>query len=77
MRAVVVTFFAAAGLFGLLAPAQAALVVTPSFLAGNPALTQVVQRCGKGYYRQNAWQDKQGAWHGKCVPKPVKKAPKS
>src|SRR5207244_2926522 len=34
-----------------------------------PAITMVRQRCGEGMKRENAWQDKNGAWHGRCVPK--------
>ena len=33
------------------------------------AITVVRQRCGQGMKRSNASQDKQGAWHGPCVPK--------
>ena len=33
------------------------------------AITMVRQRCGQGMKRSSASQDKQGAWHGPCVPK--------
>ena len=73
MRTVIIAFIAVAGLTGVAAPVQATPVAPHYGSVADPAITQVLHRCGKGYYRQNAWQDKQGAWHGKCVPKKPKK----
>ena len=73
VRTVTMTFIAVAGLIGLAAPVQATPAAPHYGSVAAPAITQVLHRCGKGYYRQNAWQDKQGAWHGKCVAKPPKK----
>ena len=69
MRAVIIPVFAAAALFGLAAPVQSAPAVPAGIDVAAPALTMVRQRCGEGMKRENAWRDKQGAWHGRCVPK--------
>ena len=71
MRAVILSLAALVSLggLGMPVPARAAAAVPHEFTVGAPAITPVRQRCGQGMKRQNAWQDKQGAWHGKCVPK--------
>jgi hypothetical protein len=70
MRAVIVPLVALTGLVGLAAPAQATPAVPQhEFTVAAPAVTTVRQRCGEGMRRANAWQDKSGAWHGRCVPK--------
>ena len=73
MRRVILTFIAVAAHMGLAVPAQAVPAAGRYLYVVAPAIIEVLQRCGKGYHRQNAWQDKQGAWHGKCVPRPPKK----
>jgi hypothetical protein len=67
MRVVIMSFVAVAGFIGLAGPVQAA-PAAPHDLAA-PAITMVRQRCGEGMKRENAWRDKYGAWHGRCVPK--------
>ena len=70
MRAVIVPFIALTGLIGLAAPTDATPAVPHhEFRVGAPAITTVRQRCGEGMKREKAWQDKVGAWHGRCVPK--------
>jgi len=69
MRTVIIPFIAVAGFLGLAAPVQA-VPVAPHYLSvAAPAITMVRQRCGEGMKREKAWQDKVGAWHGRCVPK--------
>ena len=68
MRAVIVPLVALAGCVVLAVPAQTAPVVPYQDLWVS-AITPVRQRCGQGMKRTNATQDKQGAWHGPCVPK--------
>ena len=68
MRAVIVPLVALAGCVALAVPAQTAPVVPHQDLSVSP-ITPVRQRCGQGMKRANATQDKQGAWHGPCVPK--------
>jgi hypothetical protein len=69
MRAVIMPLVALAGLMGLATPAQAAPAALHDLTVAAPAITMVRQRCGSGMKRENAWRDKQGAWHGRCVPK--------
>jgi hypothetical protein len=71
MRAVILSLAVLVALGGLAVPApvRAAPAVPHEFAVGTPTIMPVRQRCGQGMKRQNAWQDKQGAWHGKCVPK--------
>jgi hypothetical protein len=69
MRAVVLPLVSLAGLFALAAPVPAAPVILHDLAVSAPAITMVRQRCGAGMKRANAWQDKNGAWHGPCVPK--------
>jgi len=70
MRAVIVPFIALIGLIGLAAPTHATPAVPHhEFKVGAPAITTVRQRCGEGMKREKAWQDKGGAWHGRCVSK--------
>ena len=70
MRAVIVPFIALIGLIGLAAPTHATPAVPHhEFRVGAPAITTVRQRCGEGMKREKAWQDKGGAWHGRCVSK--------
>jgi hypothetical protein len=70
MRAVIVSAVALAGFISFAAPVQAAPVVPRHDLTVSaPVITMVRQRCGVGMKRSNASQDKQGAWHGPCVPK--------
>ena len=70
MRALIVSAVALAGFIGLAAPVQAAPVIPRHNLTVSaPVITTVRQRCGVGMKRSNASQDKQGAWHGPCVPK--------
>jgi hypothetical protein len=49
-------------------PAQSAPVIPHHDLSVSP-ITPVRQRCGQGMKRANATHDKQGAWHGPCLPK--------
>jgi hypothetical protein len=72
MRVVMMPLLGLAGLMALAVPGQA----TPASQHGlatatatAPAIMMVRQRCGKGMKRERAWQDKNGAWHGKCVSK--------
>ena len=74
MHVMIVPLIALACLFWLAAPVQAApvaphdlSVAAPEITA--PEITMVRQRCGVGMKRKNGWQDKNGAWHGPCVPK--------
>jgi hypothetical protein len=69
MRIVIIPLAAVAGLIALATPGQAAPTAPREFAVAAPATTMVRQRCGQGMKRQKAWQDKNGAWHGKCVPK--------
>ncbi len=79
MRVVILSLVALAGFIGLGAPVQAAPAAPHDLVAAAPAITapgitapgitMVRQRCGEGMKRENAWRDKQGAWHGRCVPK--------
>ena len=69
MRVVMVQLIAAAGLLALAGPGQAAPAAPHGVSAAAPSITMVRQRCGEGMKREKAWQDKNGAWHGKCVPK--------
>jgi hypothetical protein len=66
MRAVIISLIAVAG---LTAPVQAAPAVPHDIGVAAPAIIMVRQRCGEGMKRDRAWQDKNGAWHGRCVPK--------
>jgi hypothetical protein len=72
MRTFVMAVIAAAGIIGLAAPARA-MPTAPHDLSVTLPSTEVLQHCGKGYHRENGWQDKHGAFHGKCVPRPAKK----
>lgn len=74
MRRFIISFIFVAGITGLAAPVQAAPAAPHHLSVGVPGITEVRQRCGKGWHRQNGWQDKQGAWHGKYVPNPPKKS---
>jgi len=69
VRALIIPTIALAGLIGLAAPVQAAPIAPHEFAVAAPAITTVRQRCGEGMRREKAWQDKNGAWHGPCVPK--------
>ena len=69
MRAISPPAVALAGLLCLATPLQAAPVVPHDLGVAAPATTLVRQRCGTGMKREKGWQDKNGAWHGKCVPK--------
>jgi hypothetical protein len=72
MRVVMIPLFGLAGLMALAVPGQAAPAAQHGLVAATlaaPAIMMVRQRCGEGMKRQRAWQDKNGAWHGKCVPK--------
>ena len=69
MRVMIIPLVALVGLMGLAVPVQAAPAAPHELAVAAPAITMVRQRCGQGYKRENAWQDKQGAWHGRCVPK--------
>lgn len=68
MRAAMVHLIALASCVAVAAPAQTAPVVPHQDLSAS-LITPVRQRCGQGMKRTNATQDKQGAWHGSCVPK--------
>jgi len=70
MRAVIISAVALVGFIGFAAPVQAAPVVPRyNLTVSAPVITMVRQRCGVGMKRSNASQDKQGAWHGPCLPK--------
>ena len=70
MRAVIVSAVALVGFIGFAAPVQGAPVVPRyNLTVSAPVITMVRQRCGGGMKRSNASQDKQGAWHGPCLPK--------
>ena len=69
MRAFVLPLVSLVGLIGLAAPVPAAPVALHELTVTAPAITLVRQRCGAGMKRANAWRDKNGAWHGPCVPK--------
>jgi len=70
MRAVIVSAVALAGFISFAAPVQGTPVVPRhDLIAAAPVITMVRQRCGAGMKRSNASQEKQGAWHGPCVPK--------
>jgi hypothetical protein len=70
MRAVIIALVALGGLVALAAPVRATLAVPHfEFALADRAITTVRQRCGEGMKREKAWQDKSGAWHGRCVPK--------
>lgn len=68
MRALIVPVVALVGCVALAVPAQTAPVVPHEDLSVS-GINMVRQRCGQGMKRSNASQDKQGAWHGPCVPK--------
>ena len=75
MRAMITPLIAIAGLIIELAgPVQAAPAIPQDLGVAAPAITLVRQRCGHGFHREKAWQDKGGAWHGKCVPNPPKQS---
>lgn len=69
MRTLIIPFIALTSLIGIAAPVQAAPAALHGLSVATPAITLVRQRCGVGMKRANAWQDKTGAWHGKCVLK--------
>ena len=69
MRAVVVPVVALVALLGTAVPVQAVPAGPHGLAVSAPAITLVRQRCGEGMKRDKAWQDKAGAWHGRCVPK--------
>jgi hypothetical protein len=73
MRAVIAPFFALGSCIAVAAPAQTA-PVSPHQELSAPAITMVRQRCGQGMKRAMGTQDKQGAWHGPCVPKHAARA---
>jgi hypothetical protein len=73
MRAVIAPFFALGSCIALAVPAQTAPVLPHQELSA-PAITMVRQRCGQGMKRAMGTQDKQGAWHGPCVPKHAARA---
>src|SRR5436190_22193267 len=68
MRALILPVVTLIGCIGLAVPAQTAPVVPKEDLSVS-AINMVRQRCGQGMKRSNVTQDKQGAWHGPCVPK--------
>src|SRR5262249_61563275 len=68
MRAMIATLFALACSVVLAVPAQTAPVLPHQELSAS-GITMIRQRCGQGMKRAMATQDKQGAWHGPCVPK--------
>jgi hypothetical protein len=69
MRVVVLPLVAVVSCVALAVPAQTAPVVPHQGSLSISAITLVRQRCGQGMKRAMASQDKQGAWHGPCVPK--------
>ena len=69
MRASAVALVAVFGLLAVPATVQATPAAPHDLALTAPAITMVRQRCGEGMKREKAWQDKGGAWHGKCVPK--------
>ena len=69
MRVVITSLIALTGLIAFAPPGQAAPATPQGLAVAAPAITMVRQRCGAGMKREKAWQDKQGAWHGRCVPK--------
>ena len=69
MRTLIIPMVALAGLIGFAAPVQAMPAALHDVVVAAPAITMVRQRCGEGMKRENSWQDKNGAWHGRCVPK--------
>jgi hypothetical protein len=69
MRTFIIPLVAVAGLIGLAVPVQAAPVAPHDLSVASPEITMVRQRCGAGMKREKGWRDKQGAWHGRCVPK--------
>jgi hypothetical protein len=73
MRTFIMASIAAAGLIGLAAPVEAVPTGPRHLSVAAPPITQVRHRCGTGFHRHNGWQDKQGAWHGTCVPNHPKK----
>jgi hypothetical protein len=68
MRALILPVVTLIGCMGLAVPAQTAPVAPKEDLSVS-AINMVRQRCGQGMKRSNVTQDKQGAWHGPCVPK--------
>jgi hypothetical protein len=68
MRALILPVVTLIGWMGLAVPAQTAPVAPKEDLSVS-AINMVRQRCGQGMKRSNVTQDKQGAWHGPCVPK--------
>ena len=77
MRVLAPSLIALAALIVLAAPVQAVPVPPHEFGVSGPMIAPVRQRCGAGMKRAKAWQDKQGAWHGPCVPKHPTTAPAS
>jgi hypothetical protein len=70
MRAVITPLIVLAGVAAPAMPATAMPALPHhDLIVSAPAITTVRQRCGEGMKREKAWQDKSGAWHGRCVPK--------
>lgn len=66
---VVIPLIALAALVALAQPGRTAPVAPHGLVVAAPTIELVRQRCGAGMKREKAWRDKNGAWHGKCVPK--------
>jgi len=64
-----ISLVALAGLVAVALPGRTAPLAPPGLVVAAPTIELVRQRCGQGMKREKAWQDKNGAWHGKCVPK--------
>jgi hypothetical protein len=67
MRAAVIALAAVFGLMALPAPVRAAPAALHDFDLGAPSIALVREGCGAGWHRE-AWQDRWGNWHRRCVP---------
>jgi len=67
MRAAVIGLVAGIGLMALPAPVRAAPAALHGLAPGAAAIELVRDGCGAGWHMQ-AWQDRWGNWHRRCVP---------
>ena len=67
MRAAVMAAVAVFGLMALAAPARAAPAPLHDLTVGAPAIAVVRGGCGPGWH-PDAWRDRWGNWHRRCVP---------
>jgi hypothetical protein len=67
MRAAVIALTAVFGLMALPAPVRAAPAPLHDLAVGAPTIALVRDGCGAGWHLE-AWRDRWGNWHRRCVP---------